>query len=60
MYSLDEFDEKPNHTKCQSLDILKERAPIRERTHFFNRLTKKLCSMSSKCLALGVGHMCNK
>jgi len=26
-------------------------------THFFNHLTKKLCSMSSKCLALGVGHV---
>jgi len=60
MCSLDEFDEKPNHTKCQNLEILKERAPTREKTHFFNHLTKNLCLMGSKCLALCVGHMCKK
>ncbi len=43
--------------KCQSLEILKERV-TRERTHFFNHLIKKVCSMGSKCLVLGVGHMC--
>jgi len=36
--------------KFQSFEILKERA-IRKRIHFFNHLTKTLCSMGSKCLA---------
>jgi hypothetical protein len=45
--------------KCQSFEILNEKA-IRQKTHFFNHLTKKLCSMGSKCLTLGVGHMCKK
>ncbi len=46
--------------KCQSFEILKERA-TRQRTFFFNHLTKfKLCSMGSKCLALRIGHMCKK
>ncbi len=35
--------------KFQSFEILKERA-TRQRIHFFNHLTKKLCSMGSKCL----------
>jgi hypothetical protein len=42
--------------KLQSLESLKENA-TRERTHFLNHLTKKMHSMGSKCLALGVGHM---
>ncbi len=42
--------------KFQSLEILKERA-IRRRTHLKNHLTKKKCSMGSKCLALDAGHM---
>jgi hypothetical protein len=33
----------------QSREILKERA-TRQRIHFFNHLTKILCSMDSKCL----------
>jgi hypothetical protein len=57
--SLDQLDKKPNHTKCQSLKILKEKT-ARQRAHFLNHLTKKICSMSSKCLAIGVGHMCRK
>jgi hypothetical protein len=40
--------------KFQSLEILKKMI------HFFNHLTKKLCSMGSKCLALGANHMCRK
>jgi hypothetical protein len=43
---LDELDEKPNHSKISSLEILKERA-LRRRTHFENHLIKKLCSMVS-------------
>jgi hypothetical protein len=45
--------------KCQSLEISKERAS-RQRTHFLNHLTKTLCSMGSKCVALGASHMCKK
>ncbi len=45
--------------KFQSLEILKEMF-VRQRIHFFNHLAKKLCSMGSKCLALGVGHMWRK
>jgi hypothetical protein len=45
--------------KFQSLEILKERV-ITQRTHFLNHLANKLCSMGSKCLASGVGHMCRK
>jgi len=41
--------------KCQSLEIFKERV-ARQRICFKNYLTKKLCSMDSKYLALGVGH----
>jgi hypothetical protein len=41
--------------KCQSLEILKEKV-ARQRTYFLNHLTKKLCSMDSKYLTLGVGH----
>jgi hypothetical protein len=29
----------------------------RQRTHLKNHLIKKLCLMSSKCLALDAGHM---
>jgi hypothetical protein len=28
--------------------------------HLKKDLTKELCSMGSKCLALGAGHMCRK
>jgi hypothetical protein len=45
--------------KLRSFEILKEKA-VRKKIHFLNYLTKKLCSMSSKCLALGAHHMCNK
>jgi hypothetical protein len=47
--------------KFQSLEIFKDRV-TKQRTHFFNDLAKKKfnCSMGSKCLALGVGHMCKK
>jgi hypothetical protein len=45
--------------KFQSLEILKERV-ITQRIQFLNHLTNKLYSMGSKCLALGVGHMCRK
>ncbi len=56
---ISELDEKPNHTKCQSFEILMEMV-ARQRIHFFNHLIKKLCPMGSKCLALGVCHMCRK
>ncbi len=42
--------------KFQSFNTLKEMV-ARQRTHLKNHLMKKLCSMGSKCLALGVGHM---
>ncbi len=45
--------------KFQNLEILRERV-TRQNTHFFNHLTKKLCSMDSKCLALSASHMCRK
>jgi hypothetical protein len=45
--------------KFQSLKIWNERV-ARQRTRFFKHLTKKLCSMGSKCLALGASHMCRK
>jgi hypothetical protein len=45
--------------KCQSCEILKGRV-TRQRIHFFNHLTKKICSMSSKSLALGASHMYKK
>jgi hypothetical protein len=45
--------------KCQSCEILKERV-TRQIIHFFNCLTKKICSMGSKCLALGASHMYKK
>jgi hypothetical protein len=53
------FMKNQNIQKLQSLEILKERA-TRQRTIFFNNLIKKLHSMGSKCLALGVGHMWRK
>jgi hypothetical protein len=57
--SLDELDEKPNHTKCQSFEILKEKTTCK--ILILQAIwQKKLCSMGSKCLALGVGHMCKK
>jgi hypothetical protein len=40
--------------KFQRFEILKQSS------HFFNHLEKKLCSKGSKCLTLGVGHMCKK
>jgi len=43
----------------QNLEILKER-DVRQRIHFLNHLTKKLCSMGLECLALGVGHRYRK
>jgi len=45
--------------KFQSFKILKERT-TRNRTHFLKHFTKQLCSMDSKCLVLGVNHMCKK
>jgi hypothetical protein len=48
---LDEFDEKPNHSKN-----LKEKA-TKQRIHFFNHLIKQLCSMGSKCLPLDASHL---
>jgi hypothetical protein len=42
--------------KFQNFNILKEMV-ARQRIHFKNHLMKKLCSMGSKCLTLGVGHM---
>jgi hypothetical protein len=47
--SFDDLHGKPNHTKCQSFEILKERF-ARQRSHFFNHWSKRLCSMGSKCL----------
>jgi hypothetical protein len=45
--------------KFQDYEIWKERV-VRQRTHFFDHLTKKLCSMGFKCLALGLAHICMK
>ncbi len=45
--------------KIQSLEILKENV-TRKRIDFKNHLTKQICSMGSKCIALGVDHMCKK
>jgi hypothetical protein len=45
--------------RFQSLEILKKMV-TRQRTHFLNHLTKNLCLMGSKCLALGASHMCMK
>ncbi len=45
--------------KYQSLEILKEKAS-RQMIHFLNNLTKTLCSMGSKCVALGANYMCRK
>ncbi len=45
--------------KFQNLKILKETI-ARQMTHFKNHLIRKLCSMSSKCLALDASHMCRK
>jgi hypothetical protein len=42
--------------KFQSFNILKKMV-AKQKTHFLNHLMKKLCSIGSKCLALGVGHM---
>jgi hypothetical protein len=49
---LGELDEKPNHTKISSFEILKEMF-AKQSIHFFNHLAKQMCSMGSKCLALG-------
>jgi hypothetical protein len=45
--------------KFQSLEILKDKV-TRKMTDFKNHLTKQLCSTGSKCIALGVDHMCKK
>jgi hypothetical protein len=45
--------------KYQKFELLKEKAS-RQRTHFKNHLTKTLCSMGSKCVALDANHMCRK
>jgi hypothetical protein len=45
--------------KFQNLEILQDKA-TRQRIHFFNHLTEKLCSMGSKCIVLGASHMCMK
>jgi hypothetical protein len=45
--------------KFQSLEILKE-SVARPRIIFKKPFGKMLYSMGSKCLALGVGHMCRK
>jgi len=45
--------------KFQSFEILKERA-AKQIIHFLNYLTKNIMFNGSKCLALGVGHMCKK
>jgi hypothetical protein len=45
--------------KFQDYEILTERV-VRQRTHFKNHLTKTIMLNGSKCLALGVGHMCTK
>jgi hypothetical protein len=57
--SLDELDEKPNHVKI-SKSLIFEGKDCKANNSFLNHLTKRLCSMGSKCLALGVGHMCKK
>jgi len=45
--------------KFQSFETLKEKA-YRKMIHFLNHLTKKLCSMGSKCRASIVNRMCKK
>jgi hypothetical protein len=57
--SLDELDEKLNYTKI-SKSWNFEKKGARKKANFFNHLTKQLCSMGPKCLALGGGHMCKK
>ncbi len=57
--SLEELDEKPNYTKIfKSWNF--EGKVCKEKDSFFWPFDKKLCSMGSKCLALGVDHMCKK
>ncbi len=53
--SLDELDEKPNHSKI-SKSWNFEGKGCKAKNSFKNHLTKKLCSMDSKYLTLGAGH----
>jgi hypothetical protein len=54
--SLNELDEKPNHTKI-SKSWNFERKGWKAKDAFFWPFDKKICLMGSKCLAIGVGHM---
>ncbi len=57
--SLYELDEKPNYTKI-SKSWNFEGKGYKEKDSFFNHLTKKICSIGSKCLAWSASHMCMK
>jgi hypothetical protein len=57
--SLDELDEKPNHTKTLKSWNFKGKG-YKAKNSFSNHLKKKLWSMVSKCLTLGANHMCKK
>ncbi len=57
--SLDELDEKPNHTKI-SKSWNFEKKGCKAKDSFFKPFDKKKHLVGSKCLALDVGHMCKK
>jgi predicted nucleic acid-binding protein len=57
--SLGELDEKLNHAKF-SIFLNFEKKNCKVDFFFKNHLTKQLCSMSSKCLALCASHICKK
>jgi len=57
--SLYELDEKPNYTKI-SKSLKFEGKGCKEKDPFFLTIWQKKCSMGSKCLAWGVGHMCKE
>jgi hypothetical protein len=58
-WSLDELDEKLNHSKfSKSWNF--ERKGYKAKDSFFKLFDKNICSMGSKCLALDVSHMWRK
>jgi hypothetical protein len=57
--SLDEFDEKPNHTKI-SKSWNFEGKGCKAKDSFFWPFDKKYMFMGSKCLAINASHMWRK
>jgi hypothetical protein len=57
--SLDELMKNQIIQNFQSFKIWKEKV-TRQKDSFFKPFDKKICSMGSKCLVLGVSHMCRK